>query len=115
MATARAFRQLLKTERKTFNADLPQRIAAQKYTKDQFLNNKDVSDPVIIDRMIKEAYLADEIIKKHVVQGVLKDSSNGEPVYELKITEETEKGKNDDRFIVPPKGKRSSQPHSKCS
>ncbi|TPX62898.1 hypothetical protein PhCBS80983_g00075 [Powellomyces hirtus] len=89
----RAYKDLLRAQRKTFEQDVFQISQAHQYTRQQFLKEKDETDPVKLAKLVKTAYQAATIIRKNVVQGV--KSEKKDDAYLLKLDAEKEINSND--------------------
>ncbi|KAI9094866.1 hypothetical protein DFS34DRAFT_627487 [Phlyctochytrium arcticum] len=89
----RAYKDLLRAQKKTFEADQPQINNARLYTRQQFLERKDEVDPAEVGKLLKTAQQAAVIIRKNIVQGVKKPNDN--ETYVLKLDEEKEVNSND--------------------
>ncbi|KND00304.1 uncharacterized protein SPPG_04629 [Spizellomyces punctatus DAOM BR117] len=89
----RAYKDLLKAQRKTFDADAAQIKNARLYTRQQFLQQKDETDPEKLAKLVKTAQQAAVIIRKNIVQGVKKEKAD--ETYVLKLDEEKEINSND--------------------
>lgn len=68
--------------------------AAMKELRRQYEECRDLKDPEAINEKLQYAKDIDIILRKNVVQGVQSEKRPG--TYELRITEETELGYNDD-------------------
>ncbi|KAI8929338.1 hypothetical protein BC831DRAFT_509256 [Entophlyctis helioformis] len=91
--TLASFRALLRAQRKTFQGDALQIANAARYTRQEFLKNKDVESPEEISKLVRIAKDAATLITRNVVQGVRKPATND--TYVLKITRDTEVNSND--------------------
>eukprot|EP00842_Homolaphlyctis_polyrhiza_P003473 jgi/Hompol1/4126/HPOL_006969-RA len=88
-----SFKSLLRAQQQTFANDPVHIRAAAKYTREQFLKNKDVSDPAKLAELIKVAQDAQTIVIRNVVQGMRKSSDPD--TYTLRMTPDKELGSND--------------------
>ncbi|KAJ3158868.1 hypothetical protein HDU86_002556 [Geranomyces michiganensis] len=91
----RAYKDLLRAEKKTFELDVVQISQARKHTRQQFLAQANETDAAKIAQLIKVANQAATIIRKNVVQGVKDTTRTDGDVYKLKIDSEKEVNSND--------------------
>lgn len=75
-AVTRAFRVLLKAQKKTFANDQPMQTAALQEIRKHFRANAGLTDPVAIRDKVQEALEAAEFLEKGVIQAQRRDANN---------------------------------------
>ncbi|CAJ0926719.1 13956_t:CDS:2 [Entrophospora sp. SA101] len=89
----KAYKNLLKVQKITFNGDNYALKEAKRKTWEEFRKNKDEVDIIKINKCIGEAEEVAGILKKNIVQAVLVD--NDQKLFKLNITKDTELGDNE--------------------
>ncbi|KAI9017861.1 hypothetical protein BC832DRAFT_545860 [Gaertneriomyces semiglobifer] len=88
-----AYRELLKAQRTTFAGDSLQLKNAKTFTRSKFLEQKDVTDPAELEKLVKVAQQSATIVRRNIVQGVKKTQEDD--TYVLKLDENKEINSND--------------------
>ncbi|KAJ3180286.1 hypothetical protein HDU87_002165 [Geranomyces variabilis] len=91
----RAYKDLLRAERKTFEFDSVQITQAREHTRQQFLAQANETDAAKIAQLVKVANQAATIIRKNIVQGVKDTGRTDGDVYKLRLDSEKEINDND--------------------
>lgn len=88
---SKAFRAILKSAKVTFKDDLPLLVNSSAYTRQKFLENKDVADPKQLDRLLTAANATAHLLRRNVVQGVKGEND----VFRLNIDQHKELNDNE--------------------
>ncbi|KAJ2657697.1 hypothetical protein IWW48_004378 [Coemansia sp. RSA 1200] len=81
-----AYRRLLKIQRKRFAGDVPIITAAHKKTREEFENNRAVTDEKKVKKLLKHAADVELVIRSYVVQAPR--NTEKENTYNIKFTSE---------------------------
>lgn len=120
MATpvSRAFREILKSARTTFRSDVEMVKNSRRYAHEKFLENKAVTDPKEVERLLTVANATAHILLKNVVQGVKTEKKD---VYKLNIDENKEVNDNatakinSQKYIEEKNAKREARRNGKAA
>ncbi|CAI2178714.1 3496_t:CDS:10, partial [Funneliformis geosporum] len=91
-AVFRAYKQLLKVQRETFNEDTYTIKEAKRKTREEFLKNKDEIDTNKIQECINQANDVASLLQKNVAQAEIENPS--EHIFKIKLHERHELGDN---------------------